>query len=263
MKQGSDLPVGTNQEGAEELLPPLLHFFKSIPKGAFDCALLKLDTHFEIEYRLSPESQAFPNIHCGYGTDGWRLSFDPSVLQNVMPTYFMIKNTFDMWGKNPVPIETLLLHHKVGNLQDLPFKSDDERRAYQNLYHATKDPACLKTGIFRDEFLKTVGPDTEVIMAGVASNFCVADAIMGYLQRGAKVVALKDLVKGIPLGVEGQQALLDLTGIDRTQGGTIEEVLKTDRFAPYVQSGQFTLKTSLDFLTELNAHKKPAFRPHI
>lgn len=254
VEQGSDLPVGENREGAKEIIPNLNRFIHAIPPGYFDCALIKLDTHFSIEYGLSPESQAFPNIHCEYGTDGWKLSFDPSPLKGKTPTYFMTKNTFDMWGTNPVPLEALLAHHKQKTLEALPFKSDEERRAYQNLFHVTPDPACLDRGIHRDEFLKSIGPNTEVIMAGVASNFCVADAMMGYLERGAKVIVLKDLVKGIPLGKEGQKALMELTGIDRTQSGTIEDVLKTTRFTPFA-AGQLILKSSTDLTAEWNQRR--------
>lgn len=248
MKAGNDLPVGTNQEGAEEIIEPTNQFLSQIPEGTFDFALFKLDTHFGIEYPLSPESTPFPNIHCEYGTDGWQLAVNPDLVDHSIPVFYMTKNTFDMWGTNPIPMDKLLEHHGVSSFDELPFKSDEEKRAYQNLYQVTEDPACLEAGVHRDEFLSQVGSETEVVLIGVASNFCDADAMFGYLERGATVTVLNDLVKGIPLGPEGRTGLLEIEGIDRTEGGTIEEVLTTDRFAPYVASGKLRLETSADFL---------------
>lgn len=244
MKAGSDLPVGANQEGAEELIAPTNQFFSQIPEGAFDFVLIKLDTHFKIEYELSPESTPFPNIHCEYGTEGWQLAVDPELIVESIPLHYLTKNTFDMWGENPVEMDKLLSHHGVSSFDDLPFVNAEEKLAYENLYHVTEDPECLEPGIHRDKFLQDVNAETEVVLIGVASNFCNADALLGYLERGATVTVLNDLVKGIPLGPEGRAGLLDLTGVDRTENGTMEEVFKTDLFAPYVRSGQLRMEHS-------------------
>lgn len=251
MKRGSDLPVGANGEGAEELIERTNNFLQQIPDSAFSYILCKLDTHFGIEYGLSPESGPFPNIHCEYDTEGWRLAIDPSLSSLSIPVYYMTKNAFDMWGDNPVPMDDLLRHHGVDDFEDLPFNSGREKRAYENLFHVTTDSECLLPGTPRDEFLADIGPDTEVVLIGVASNFCDADAMIGYLERGARVTVLDDLVKGIPMGPEGRAALLEIEGIDRTEGGTMREVFETDRFAPYVQSGQLRLTTSDAFLLGL------------
>jgi nicotinamidase-related amidase len=251
MKAGNDLPVGADQEGAEELIKPTNSFFSSLPKGAFDFALFKLDTHFSVEYDLSPESGPFPDIHCEYATDGWQLAVDPDLIDESIPVFYMSKNTFDMWGSNPVPEEQLLGHHGVSKFDDLPFKSEKEKKAYLNLYQVTEDPECLEPGVDRDEFMDLVDENTEVVLIGVASNFCDADAMLGYLERGASVTVLRDLVKGIPLGPEGRKGLLEVEGVDRTAGGTIEEVIATDRFAPYVASGKLTLENSADYLKKL------------
>ena len=251
MRKGNDLPVGPDQEGAEKLIMPMNHFFMQIPEGTIDFALFKLDTHFEVEYDLSPESGPFPNIHCAYGTDGWKLSVNPDCLNPSIPVYYMTKNTFDMWGENPVPLDDLLKHHNVESFDELPFNSEDEKKAYQNLYNITQDPACLKPGPHRDEFLSNIGPETEIVLIGVASNFCDADAMFGYLERGAQVTVLSNLCKGIPLGPEGREALLDAEGIDRTENGTMQEVLETERFRPFVESGQLRMEHSEDYINRL------------
>lgn len=258
MKKGSDLPVGDNQEGAEELIERTNWFFSQLPAGAFDMALFKLDTHFGIEYGLSPESGPFPNIHCEYDTDGWRLAVDPALINQTIPVFYMTKNAFDMWGSNPVSLKALLAHHGVDSFEKLPFKSENEMLAYENLFHVTRDPQCLEPGSHRDDFLEDVDADTEVVLIGVASNFCDADAMIGYLERGATVTVLDDLVKGIPMGVEGRKALLDIEGIDRTEGGTMHEVFKTERFAPYVEAGKLRLSTSGDFLLQLKRERDTA-----
>ncbi len=233
MKAGSDLPV----PGAEDIIEPTNDFFQQVRPGTFDFALFKYDTHFSGEYPHSPESVPFPNIHCEFGTPGWGLAVDPSLLAGKTPVYYMSKNTFDMWGANP-----------IGKEKTVPFKNADEQAAYANLHKVTTDPSCLKPGIPRDEFLKNVGLGTEVVLIGVASNFCDFDAMLGYLERGATVTVLEDLVRGIPHGPDAQKFLLDLTGFDRTATGEMSDVLKTAHFKKYVDSGQLRLETSASFL---------------
>lgn len=223
--------------GAEALIPAVNQFFENVKEGAFDAALFTYDSHFSGEYPFSPESIPFPNIHCEYGTRGWQLAVKPGLLAGKMPVSYMTKNVFDMWGSNPVDAD-----------KRIEFKNEEERQAYRNLFHVTDDPDCLKPGMPRDEFLKDVGPDTDVVLVGVASNFCDADAMLGYLKKGANVTVLSDLVRGIPLGSEGQKAILNDTGIDRTATGDICDVLKTDRFRPYVENGQLRVETAADFL---------------
>lgn len=223
--------------GAEALVDRVNDLFTRLPRHTYDFALFKYDSHFASEYPHSPESQSFPEIHCEYGTKGWQLVVDYHRLGNKMPVYFMAKNTFDMWGRNPV---------SAG--QDLDFQSDEERQAYANLHHISDDPQCLKEGVHRDTFLRDVGSSTHVVITGVASNFCVYDAIRGYLQRGAIVTVLEDCVAGIPLDDETRQTLIDETGCDRTSTGAIRDVVQTPRFASYYNSGQLRLGRFEDVL---------------
>lgn len=224
--------------GAEALIERANDLFTRLPRHLYDFALFKYDSHFASEYPHSPEAEAFPDIHCEYGTKGWQLAVDYHRLKHKCPVYFMAKNTFDMWGRNPV---------SAG--QNLDFRLDEERRAYANLHHISDDPQCLKSGEHRDTFLRNVGSSTHVVMLGVASNFCVYDAIRGYLQLGAQVTVLADCVAGIPLGEEARQALIDETGCDRTSTGDIRDVVRTPRFDSYHQSGQLVLGRAEDFIT--------------
>lgn len=258
MMKGCDLPVGANQEGAEELIPRMDSTHSKIRSGTFDYALVLKDTHFDLEYALSPESGPFPGIHCEYGTYGWQDSFNVNLIEGT-PVFYMAKNVFNMWGENPVSVEKLCEHHGVSDFSELPFKSAAERQVYQNLFNVTDDPECRDSGVPRDEFLSGVGENTEIAVEGVATNFCDADAIYGFLTRGATVVVLSDLVKGIPMGQEGREALLAIEGIDRTVNGTIEELFATDRFVPFVAAGKLRAETSDEYLRRVQPEPAAPF----
>lgn len=223
--------------GADALIDRVNDLFTRLPRHTYDFALFKYDSHFASEYPHSPEAQSFPDIHCEYGTKGWQLVVDYHRLEDKCPVYFMAKNTFDMWGRNPV---------SAG--QDLDFRSEEERRVYANLHHISDDPTCLKPGVHRDTCLRDVGSSTHVVMIGVASNFCVYDAMRGYLQRGAQVTVLEDCVAGIPLDEQTRQSLINETGCDRTSTGNIRDVVRTPRFASYYDSGQLVLSRAEDYV---------------
>jgi nicotinamidase-related amidase len=129
---------------------------------------------------------------------------------------------------------------------------------YNNIGTLTSDHECFEPVLERDESAYDM-KGTKVVMAGLATNFCVFDAMLGYLERGAKVFAIEDLMSGIPNGPDGRQALLDLTGVDRTETGDIRDVLETEHFKKYVESGQLILTGSDDFLVFANAmvNKQP------
>ena len=120
--------------GAEELIGRTNDFFNQIKRGTFDFALFTYDTHFEEEYEFSPEHFPFPNIHCPYGKEGWKLAVDPERLDLSLPIYYMSKNVFDAWGSNPVGRENEL------------FADETRKAAYRNLFHVTEDPFCLESG---------------------------------------------------------------------------------------------------------------------
>ena len=215
--------------GAEALIKRTNDFFKALPQGAFDLALFKYDTHFADEYPRSPESQSFPNIHCEYGTEGWSLAVDDAALRGKMPVHYMTKNTFNMWENNPLSDAT-----------KLKFANDTEQKAYANLYRMSDDRQVVKPGTLRDQFMKALAlgeDDVEVTLIGVASDFCVHDAILGYLERGATVNVVEDLVTGIGTPVPGRAA-----------SGHIADVLKLPPFQQYVASGKVRLVKVQDVL---------------
>lgn len=212
--------------GADALIARANDFFKALPQGAFDLALFKYDTHFADEYPQSPERQSFPNIHCEYGTEGWSLAVDDSALRGKMPLHYMTKNTFNMWENNP-----------LSDAAKLKFANATEEKAYANLYHVGTDRQAVAPGVLRGEFMRAMGDDVEVTLIGVASDFCVHDAILGYLERGATVNVVEDLVTGIGTPVPGRAA-----------SGHIRDVLQLPPFAPYVAQGKVRLVTAKDVL---------------
>lgn len=204
--------------GAEKLINRTNRFFKALAPNTFHAAIFKYDTHFANEYNESPEKlvHGFPD-HCVYGTDGWKLAVDWKLLKGKLTTYFMSKNTFDMWQDNPLP---------AGKVPEL--NPGDETRAYHNLYNVTEDPNCLEPGLPRDTHFQALGPDLEVTLIGVASEFCDRDAMLGYLRRGARVNVVEDLVRGI--------------------SKQMREVVAEPEFHDYVESGQLRLVKAVDYL---------------
>lgn len=209
---------------AEALIDRTNDFYRQIPAGGFQYGLFKYDSHFADEYRHSPESQFFP-LHCEYDTPGWHLVVDPDLLAGKMDVRFMTKNTFDMWDANPLP-----------KGQVLSFKNESERLAYDNLHRVTTDRMAIAPGILRDQFMKSIGlgaQPVKVTLLGVASNFCDDDAMFGYLEAGADVEVIEDLVAGLVTTVPGRAA-----------SGDIRDVIALPRYKQYVDSGKLTLTTS-------------------
>lgn len=228
--QGSNLPVPE----AEDIIEPTNRFFDAIKVTDFDAALFTMDTHFEDEYRRSPEADLFP-LHCAYGTKGWSLVVNDRAVAAKIPTFYMSKNTFDAFGENPLCVEA-----------NIAFKTGEEKKAYANLRKVTRDPKCIDKGVDRDVFLNQVSSNTEVCVTGVASDYCVHDAILGLLKKGAKVVVLSDLVRGIGTEVDG-----------RAPSGKIEDVVALPVFETYRKSGQICVTTSKAYVAEIQQAPKP------
>lgn len=215
--------------GADRLIARTNDFFRALPYDDYECALFKYDTHFAVEYPYSPESRSFPHIHCEYGTKGWGLAVDDALLAGRLPVYYMAKNCFDMWADNPVSAAARL-----------EFAGTRDRQAYENLFHVTNDRAALERGVARDKFIESLraGEDMEVTVIGVASDFCVHDAVLGYLRRGARVRIAEDLVTGIGTDVPG-----------RAPSGHIRDVLRLPVFKPYADAGMVRIAQAAEILS--------------
>ena len=178
------LPTGALPvPGADALVEPVNNFLFTVTRASFNLVLVTLDTHFPALYADEEEAGKFP-LHCVHGTPGGQMAVDLSVLPENIPVKYMTKNVFDMWAKRP-------RHLEDGN----PDKS-----AHDNLFRIMSDPTGKKGSLARDYFfenLRARPSETEVAIIGVAADYCVKYAALGYAQRGYHVVVLEDLTKGI------------------------------------------------------------------
>jgi len=170
--------------GAQDIIGPINKFLCQIKEGVFDYSLIVFDTHFTEEYYLSEESKKFP-IHCEFGTNDWNLSVDVSFLTN--KRYFT-KNKFNMWSEE--------------GLTSVRIIDPMKKAAYDNLFYFLDDPYKPGEKVPRDEFIRNICQDhntdnLEVTIIGVASDYCNRYAMEGWLLRGASVIIIQDLTKGI------------------------------------------------------------------
>lgn len=152
--------------GADKVKGKIEEYLKSLSREETFGVLLTFDTHDAEVYPTSDEGQQFP-IHCVKGTWGWELAVDTSVVDESIPVYSLEKDVFDMWGKD----EFIIKYHNAGNIGHV----SDQMGLWGKL---------------------------EIVIVGVASDYCVNQAIRGFVDRGFKVTVLRDLVKGIARDID-------------------------------------------------------------
>ncbi len=220
----------THPTGAGLPLVPLFNrFVAQLTPAHARLALIKFDTHFVDEYRQSEEAKLFPNAHCVFGTPGQAATVDFGPLVTAIPTSYMNKNEFSMWGANPTDISKV------------KFASADEEAGYRNLFKVTPRFNDLEPGVPRDAWLKAnnvVPGKTTIVVAGIYADYCTRDALKGYLDQGFNVIMLTDLTAGI--GGNPERSGADLTG-------HIDQVC-TQAFDKALLSGQLKKMTSDEFL---------------
>lgn len=220
--------------GAETIVPAFNAFLRALKPERIAAVLVKYDTHFTDEYSKSDEKTVFgfPE-HCMWNTKGQKLSIDLPPELAIMAGH-MNKNEFAMWQFNKLD---------KGRVK---FDSPVEEQTYDNLFKVTRRFNDVAPGVPRDEWLAQLGqPEgVPVVMGGVASDYCVRQAMQGYLDRGHRLIVLTDLVAGI--GGEHSEA----------PSGDILEVA-TRLFPTALRKGQLRLMTSTEFL-RANGMKAPA-----
>ncbi len=161
-------------ENGEFLINKVSDFINQLNKinHNIDIALIKQDTHFLEEYKNSSEAALFP-IHCEYNTTDWELAI-PIIKANTA-TYFMFKNKFDMWDN------------------DL----NKNKKFYEKLFNILNEKSEIIYESIEDLLHLYNNRNTTVYLFGVASDFCVKDAICGYLIRGYEVRVITDFTLGI------------------------------------------------------------------
>ncbi len=149
---------------AEQLVAPMQRWLGTLHPGDVAGVLFTEDTHVPELYAGSSEAKEFPP-HCERGTAGWALVVDPAAIDSDIPTYVLEKGVFDMWA------EPGLRMHQSGS------------------------PGSVD----RDAFFAQVlaGGVEDVIVVGVAADYCVRWAVEGLLARGFRVTVPADLTRGI------------------------------------------------------------------
>lgn len=152
--------------GAEALVRPLNAWLAALDPADVEGVLMTFDTHFAETYPGTAEAAQFP-IHCVRGSAGWELAIDPDAIDPTIPVHTLEKGVFAMWEEPDVTIRAM--------------RSPEARP------------------IPRDRFfddLRRRGVE-DVLVAGVAADFCVRWAVEGLIARGFRVVVPRRLTRGI------------------------------------------------------------------
>lgn len=155
--------------GAETIIPNLCEYLTGINKN--DDVLFTYDTHVKSQYEGSEESKSFP-LHCEIGTIGHKLVVPSEICRG--NTFYFFKNIFSMW--------------------DAP----DSPSAISNL-----DFSECQYNASREKFINEMADKhSDVMVSGVASDFCVISAIKGFVKRGFNVKVDPRLCRGINKTIE-------------------------------------------------------------
>lgn len=167
---------------AERVIIPGIGILVALDSSEYAAVLFTYDTHVAEAYLGSLENignaatgaPGFP-IHCEKDTPGWELVLNPQLVPVEIPIYQLEKDVFNMWEKD-----------------------GDETLVYRMPRYrpgATFDQMGRNRESFFDHVLPA-GVDTATVI-GVASDFCVKDAITGLLARGLKVEVIEAATAGI------------------------------------------------------------------
>jgi len=155
--------------GAEELIVPGNKFLANLDSDVYDAVLFTYDTHTPEVFNGSPESEQFP-IHCVRGTPGYANVFNPGLIGGNIPTLSLVKGVFSMWEEEKVTI------FNIGDPQ-------------LSVGSQTWD---------RDELFAGYDKKTTLIeVMGVASDYCVKQAVDGFVKLGFAVHVKDELCRGI------------------------------------------------------------------
>lgn len=158
-------------DGAEALVGPTNEFLKSLRPDDTAGVLLTFDTHEPERYAHSAEAEQFP-LHCVRDSAGWQTVLDLRAIDANIPLYSLEKGVFAMWEEADVTIRD------------------------------AGDPGAAS--VPRDRFfehLRAEGID-EVMVTGVAADFCVRWAVEGLIERGFRVTVPAALTRGIVRQIE-------------------------------------------------------------
>ncbi|PTQ61038.1 nicotinamidase/pyrazinamidase [Sphingomonas aurantiaca] len=152
--------------GAAALVAPMQAWLSALQPADVAGVLFTFDTHFRETYAASPEAAMFP-IHCVRDTPGWANMLDIALLDPAIPAWRIEKGVFDMWAEPGLAIED------------------------------ARDPGA--PSIPREAFFSRLAAQhtTDVMVIGVAADYCVRWAVEGLVERGFAVTVPAGLTRGI------------------------------------------------------------------
>ncbi|MGW8281141.1 cysteine hydrolase family protein [Sphingomonas aurantiaca] len=152
--------------GAAALVAPMQAWLSALQPADVGGVLFTFDTHFRETYAASPEAAMFP-IHCVRDTPGWANMLDIALLDPAIPAWRIEKGVFDMWAEPGLEIED------------------------------ARDPGA--PSIPREAFFSHLAAQqtTDVMVIGVAADYCVRWAAEGLVKRGFAVTVPAGLTRGI------------------------------------------------------------------
>jgi nicotinamidase/pyrazinamidase len=152
--------------GAELVVGKINRLLRNLDRNEYSHVLFTFDTHQAEGWADTEEGKMFP-IHCVQNTEGWMLVIEPEQVPFDITKVVLYKGVFDMWAS-----PTVVIQPYVGSSSDMT--------------------------LIGDFFGRIVAPGvTGVDVCGVATDYCVNDAVRGLLRKGFKVRVFSDLVKGI------------------------------------------------------------------
>jgi len=172
--------------GAERLLPNIRRLTDAARKGR-----VLLVSHGDYHAKDDPEFKTFPP-HCIKGTPG--AAYVPEALTEKV---FTVPND-----------ATATLPRNFSQYQQI---------------HLEKQTLDIFESRHADELVKRLGDDAEFVVFGVVTEYCVRLAAKGLLERGRRVLVVKDAVETLE-GEDGERAVAEL----RTLGAnfvTTDQVL--------------------------------------
>lgn len=152
--------------GAETLVAPMNTWLAALDPADTQGVLMTFDTHDAATYVQSAEAAQFP-IHCVRGSSGWQSALDPGAIDPAIPLHTLEKGVFAMWEEPDVTIR-------------------DARMPAR--------PAVPRDRFFDGLRQRGVG---EVVVIGVAADFCVRWAVEGLVARGFHVTVPQAMTRGI------------------------------------------------------------------
>jgi nicotinamidase/pyrazinamidase len=155
--------------GAASLIGPMQSWLAALDPRDTAGVLFTFDTHHQATYAATGEAELFP-IHCVRDTPGWHNVLDAEAISPAIPCFRLEKGVFDMWAEPDVMIE----------------------------------PMAGGEAVPRERFfaeLRAAGV-SEIIVIGVAADYCVRWAIEGLRARNFRCVVPASLTRGIDRAID-------------------------------------------------------------